>query len=792
MNLSRKWLAEFVDVSAADREFAEAMTLTGSKVEITEEVGGEIRNVVVGKVSEIEPHPDSNHMFICLVDVGMLNLVQIVTGAQNVRAGDLVPVALDNSYLPGGVHITAGKLRGVESNGMLCSLKELGLTVHDYPYAIEDGIFILQEDCKPGDSVKTVLGLDDHVVEFEITPNRPDCLSVIGLAREAAVTFNTPLRLHTPQVKGAGGSISDSLDVEIEDADLCPRYTARMVKNVKVGPSPAWLRERLRNSGVRPINNIVDITNYVMLEYGQPMHAFDFSCVYASKIVVRRARPGETIQTLDGNERALTANMLVIADSFKPVGVAGVMGGQNSEIAGDTAAVVFESANFNGVSIRQTAVALGMRTDASSRFEKGLDPLGTLPAVQRACELVELLGCGEVVDGVIDVIAADKAPTRLKLEPQKINRLLGTDVSEDEMRRILLSLGFTFEGDEITVPSWRADVEQCADIAEEVARFYGYNKIPETLMGGAAARGGLTARQKAQRKVGELCRAVGWSEIMTYSFISPSAYDKIRMVPEDPERRSVTILNPLGEDTSVMRTTALPSMLDILGRNFSYRNKSANLYELATIYHPESKGGLADEDVILSLGAYGGGMDFFVLKGTLEAILSGMNVKGLTFTACSAHPSYHPGRCAVVSAGKLSLGVLGQVHPLAAANYGMDCPVYTAQINFSALLDARAPEALYQPLPRFPAVTRDIAVVCGEDIPVAVLEDCIARGAKGLLKAVTLFDIYTGAQVAPGKKSVAFSLTLRADDRTLTDAEADEDVQSILAFLKEEFSAVLR
>lgn len=792
MKLSRKWLSEFVAVNAGDREYAEAMTLSGSKVEVTEVMGEDIQNVVVGRVTDLWRHPNSDHMWVCLVDIGGKLPVQIVTGAQNVRLNDLVPVAKNDSWLPGEVHIASGFLRGVESCGMLCSLKELGLTTHDFPYAISDGIFILQEACKPGDDIRAVLGLDDHVVEFEITPNRPDCLSMIGLARETASTFRLPLKLHTPVVKGSGGSIMEHLDVEIADGRLCPRYTARMVKNVKIAPSPNWMRERLRASGVRPINNIVDITNYVMLEYGQPMHAFDFSCVQGGKIIVRRAQEGETLQTLDGNTRKLTSNMLVIADETRPVGVAGVMGGANSEIVGDTAMVVFESANFNGVSIRQTAVALGMRTDASSRFEKGLDPLGTLPAVERACELVELLGCGEVIDGVIDVIAADQNPVSVKLEPEKINRLLGTDVSRDEMVSILELLGFSVLGDLISVPSWRSDVEHYSDIAEEVARLYGYDKIPVALMAGDATRGGLSPKQKSERLAGQLARCMGYSEIMTYSFISPAAYDKIRMAADDPRRRSVTILNPLGEDTSVMRTTALPSMLDILGRNFSYRNKTAKLYELATVYAPKQDSALAEESLVLSLGSYGNECDFFSMKGDLEALLGGLNVMDYSFTPCSSESFYHPGRCAVITSGEKKLGIMGQIHPLTALNYGMDCPVYTAQLDFAAVLGAKAPEALYQPLPRYPSVTRDIAVVCDAAIPVAVLEDCISRGASGLVKAIELFDVYTGAPIPEGKKSAAFSLTLRADDRTLTDKEADEDVKAILALMKSELGAVLR
>lgn len=799
MNLSRKWLSEFVTVQADDHTFAEAMTMSGSKVEGTQVPGADISNVVVGRVLIMERHPDSDHMWTCQVDVGADSPIQIVTGAQNVTTGDLVPVALHDSLLPNGVHITKGKLRGVESNGMLCSYKELGFTSHDWPHSYEDGIFILGSDSdlmarnpKPGDDIVPPLGLDDHVVEFEITPNRPDCLSVIGLAREASATFRTSLTLRQPEVQGSGGSATALLDVEIEEPELCPRYTARMVKNVRIAPSPLWMRERLRASGVRPINNIVDITNYVMLEYGQPMHAFDFSCVEGGRLVVRTARQGETIQTLDGNERKLTPSMLCICDEKKPVALAGVMGGANSEIVGDTAMVVFESANFNGVSIRRTATALGMRTDASGRYEKGLDPMNTYKGVQRACELVELLGCGEVVDGIIDVIAADQNPTTVKLDSQKINALLGTDISELEMREMLEWLDFTLEGDTITVPSWRSDVEHFSDIAEEVARLHGYNKIPVTLMRGETTQGGLTAKQKAERKAGALCRGMGYSEIITYSFISPSYYDKIRMPEKDPRRNSVTILNPLGEDTSILRTTALPSMLETLSRNYSYRNKSVKLYEVSTIYLPREGEELCEERPILCLGAYGEGMDFFALKGTVETLLYGLGVKGVSFTAENGDSAYHPGRCAQVFVQGKKIGVLGQIHPLVGQNYGLECDLFAAQLDFPALLAARAPEARYVPLPRFPSVTRDIAVVCSAEIPVSTLEECIARGAKGLLKEVELFDIYTGAPIPAGKKSVAFNLTLRADDRSLTAAEADEDVKSVLSLLESELGAMLR
>ena len=799
MILSRNWLNEFVDLhDISDKRFNDEMTLSGSKVETVERPCDEIKNVVVGKILEMARHENSDHMWVCQIDVGWEKPLQIVTGAQNQKVGDLVVVCLDNSDLPGGKHISAGVLRGVESAGMCCSYKELGMTEHDWPLSFGDGLFVLQSDPdimamkpRPGDDINKLIGTDDSIVEFEITPNRPDCLSVIGLAREASATFSRPLRLHTPIVKGCGGSIADLVDIEIEDGDLCPRYTASMVKIVKIAPSPAWMRERLRNSGVRPINNIVDITNYVMLEYGQPMHAFDFSCVEGGKIVVRTAREGETIQTLDGNDRSLTTNMLCICDANKPVCVAGVMGGANSEIVGDTAMVLFESANFNGVSVRRTASALGMRTDASSRYEKGLDRMNTVKAVERACELVELLGCGEVVDGVMDVIAQDKAPTVVKLESEKINRLLGTELPESLMREILLSLGFTLDGDDIIVPSWRGDVAHYSDIAEEVARFYGYNKIPNTLMRGETTRGGFTEAQTFERGVGAAARALGYDEIITYSFISPSYYDKIRMPENSPLRDSLKILNPLGEDTSIMRTTILPSMLEIVTRNYNFRNKSVRLYELGKIYLPREDG-LADEPKILSLGAYGDGVDFFSFKGTIEALLREARIDGVKYITCTDNASYHPGRCAKVCVGERELGVFGQIHPSVAANYGLDVEVYAAELSFDALYESRSGLPVYRALPKFPAVTRDLAVVCDETVTVGALEESIRRGARGFLKSVTLFDIYRGAGVAQGKKSVAFSLVLRADDRSLTSEEADADVKSILETLEKELDAHLR
>ena len=896
MNLSRKWLSEFVSVDAGDRDFAEAMTLSGSKVEITTDLGAEISNIVVGRVLSMERHPNSDHMWICQIDVGREAPIQIVTGAWNVHVGDLVPAALHKSTLPGGKKIEKGKLRGEVSDGMMCGLYELGLDERDFPYAaivpaailgdykpldpakpsipadiqpghkiygpvvaakvlecdaqsdgsfrtsldlggstassdticpnlhagdlvayntktdtictledlhaqqaefphcIPDGIFILHEDCRPGDDIKPVIGLDDHVVEFEITPNRPDCLSVIGLAREVAATYDAPLTLHTPEVKAEGeGSLVDLLDVETPASDLVPRYTARMVRNVKIAPSPKWMRERLRAMGVRPINNIVDITNYVMLEYGQPMHAFDYRYVKGGKIIVRRAEEGEKLTTLDGKEHVLTANHLVIADEHRAVGLAGIMGGENSEIVADTTDVVFESATFDGTCIRKGALALGMRTEASAKFEKGLDPMNTLPAVDRACALVELLGAGEVLPGTIDILNYVPQPRVLKLEPGRINGLLGTDIAADEMVRILKKLDFQVEGDQVTVPSWRGDVIGMADLAEEVARFHGYNNIPTTLMRGQTTMGGFSEEEKLERQLGGMCRAMGYDEIITYSFISPTCYDKIRWAADDPRRESFKILNPLGEDTSIMRTTVLPSMLEILTRNYNYRNQNVKLYEVGRIYLPGGEDGLAVEDKILSMGAYGDDMDFFALKGAVEAILKDLRAEDVRFQVPSVpNPSYHPGRVADVYVGGQYIGVLGQVHPLVARNYGVDAAFYCAELALNALMAAKGADPEYVPLPKFPAVTRDIAVVCDEAVTVGALEDCIRKGAKGLLKDVTLFDIYRGKGIPEGKKSVAFSLVLRADDRSLTAEEADQDVKSILETLEKELGAVLR
>lgn len=782
MNLSMKWLADYVDVSGIGmREFCEGMTMSGSKVEGWHKEGEEIRNVVVGKVLSVVPHPDSDHLVICQVDCGDGQPIQIVTGAQNVNAGDIVPVAKHDSDLPGGKHIKKGKLRGVESNGMLCSLSELGVSAHDFPYAVEDGIFIMQEDCRLGQDIQSAIGLDDHCVEFEITSNRPDCLSITGLAREAALTFRRPLKLPKPEVTKTVDDIHNYLSIKVEAPDLCPRYVARMVKNIDVKPSPRWLRERLRACGVRPINNIVDITNYVMLEYGQPMHAFDHKYVEGGEIIVRNAKEGEQIMTLDGVERKLTPDMLVIADAKKPSAVAGVMGGEYSGIMEDTNMIIFESACFSGPSVRITAKKLGMRTEASGRFEKQLDPATCIPAVERACQLVELLGAGEVVGGMIDVDNSDKSERAIPFSPDWINRFIGIDVSRETMVSILENLECRVEGDTVIPPSFRNDLEHKADISEEIARFYGYDKIPSTAVR-SVSDAKYTPKQKFERSVHQVLRAQGLYEVSTYSFISPKYYDKILLPAESPNRVCVTISNPLGEDTSVMRTTSLPSMLEVLSRNYNNRNKAAALYELATVYLPREGEALPIEKQYVTIGMYGD-YDFFSLKGVVETMLREIRVTGAEYIACKNNPTFHPGRCAAVLVNGESLGLIGEIHPAVCENYSIETRAYGAMLDMEALFNMVAQETGYRPLPKFPATTRDLALTCDDATPVAELEKAISEGVGNVLESIVLFDVYRGAQVADGKKSVAFSLVMRAPDRTLTDEEADAAMKRALKSL---------
>lgn len=783
MKLSKKWLNDYVPCNKDNRDFFEALTMSGSKVESWEVQGEEITNVVIGKILKIEKHPDADKLVICQVEVGKDAPIQIVTGATNVFEGAIVPVALDNSTLPGGVKIKKGKLRGVESCGMLCSLKELDLTVGDFPYAIEDGIFIIEEECEIGQDVRSALGLDDTVYDFEITSNRPDCLSVLGLAREVAATYELPLNIEEPIVKGCGGDVNELLSVKVENAELCPRYTAKVVKNVKIAPSPRWMRERLRAHGVRPINNLVDITNFVMLEYGQPMHAFDLRYINDSQIVVRNAVKGETITTLDGIERPLSPEMLVIADSKAPVAVAGVMGGEYSGIMEDTNTVVFESAVFLGSSVRKTAKKLGMRTEASGRFEKDLDRQNTLPALLRACELVEMLGAGDVIDGIIDVDNSNKEPITIKLDCKFINEFLGINLSCDEVIAYLERAGFKVENGTVIVPSFRTDVSHKADLAEEVARFYGYNNIPSTTIRGTA-KGSLTARQKFDNSVNETMRALGLTEILTYSFISPKNLDKLCIPQGDERRNPVVISNPLGEDTSIMRTSTLSSMLEILSKNYNNRNLSAHLYEVAAEYKNQGADTLPIERDILTLGMYGTETDFYTIKGVIETLLEKLNVKDVSFTPVSDDATFHPGRCAAVYTGDIKLGVFGQIHPTVLKNYEIGTAAYCATISMDTLFECQNTDILYKALPKFPAVTRDLALVCDESVLAGTIEKTIYDAAKKLIENITLFDIYRSEALGKDKKSLAFSISLRSAEKTLTTEEADNAVKKILKALE--------
>lgn len=790
MNLSMKWLSDYVTLDTTVKDFCAAMTMSGSKVEVATEEGSEIKNVVVGKLLSVVPHENSDHLVVCQVDVGQEQPIQIVTGAPNVKAGDIVPVALCGAELPNGVKIKKGKLRGVESNGMLCSLGELGLTVHDFPYAIADGIFLIQEDCQIGQDIHEAIGLNDTSVEFEITSNRPDCLSVTGLAREAAATYHVPLNLKKPTFQGIDGNIQDALQVEIQNKEKCPRYAAGIVKNVKIAPSPRWMRERLRASGVRPINNLVDITNYVMLEYGQPMHAFDLRYVKDGKIVVRNAAEGETITTLDGVTRTLSPEMLVIADTEKPIAVAGVMGGEYSGIMEDTNTVVFESAYFEPVQVRRTAKKLGMRTDASARYEKGLDPDGCLRTLERAFELVELLGAGEPVRTHIDLNYNEKQRNRIPFDPEWINKFLGTDISREEMCDTMKMLEIEVDGDTCISPSFRIDLERPADLAEEVARIYGYNNIPSTVIKGVA-NASLTPKQKFRRTLENATVAVGCYGILTYSFISPKYFDKIALPADSSLRKTVVISNPLGEDTSVMRTTTLPSMLETLSLNYKNRNAAVALYEIGKEYLPTAPDKLPEEPDRLTIGMYGDDADFFTLKGMVETILETAGLHDCTYKACGTDAPFdeicalHPGRSAVIYAGETPIGYLGEVHPTVQKNYDIGTRTYVAKLLIDEMQPLAQTEITYQPLPKFPAITRDLSLVCADEVPVGDLQAAMKNAVGNILEQITLFDVYKGEQIAAGMKSVSFSIRMRSHEGTLTDEQADAAMKRVLKALKE-------
>ncbi len=795
MNLSKNWLSDFVDVSDIDvKDYCDRMTDTGSKVEGYEILGEDIENVVVARIVSIAPHENSDHLQICQVDIGG-KIEQIVTGAQNIFESAIVPAAIPVAKLPGDIVIKAGKLRGVESNGMLCSMGELNLTEHDMPGKEPNGILILDESYadKIGMDIKEALMLNDTVVEFEITSNRPDCLSVIGLARESAVSFDRPFKPHTPVVKCTddGDKIDNYLSVSISAPDLCQRYMARVVKNVKIEPSPLWLRMRLRASGVRPINNIVDITNYVMLEYGQPMHAFDYSCLNGSAIDVRRARNGECFKSLDDQDHTLDESMLVISDAERAVALAGVMGGANSEIKDDTTTVVFESACFLGTSVRVTAKKNGMRTESSSRYEKGLDPENCYGGLERACELIELLGAGEVVNGLIDVYPTKAEPTVLTLDANVINRFLGIDISEEEMKKILTTVEFKIDGKTIIPPSFRADIGCMNDVAEEIARIYGYNKIMSSLIKGETTQGGYTRKQKFEIDVESAMCGMGLNQIQTFSFISPKFYDKVRLAPDSALRNSVVISNPLGEDTSIMRTVALPSILEVVARNRNFNNENVRLFEIATVYIPTGENTLPNENKVICAAMYGD-CDFYAMKGVCENIFKLAAIKNVSVRSISGNPSYHPGRCAEIIANGKVVGVLGQIHPLTAQNYDIDVPVYACELDFDAIFDMMSETKLYTPLPKFPASTRDFSFVCDEAIEVGTIEAEMAKAGGKLVESIALFDIYRGPQVGENKKSVSLRVTLRASDRTLTLEEAEKVSAKILAGLEKSLGITIR
>lgn len=788
------WLKEYVDIDIDIKEYCDRMTMSGSKVEGYENPFHEISKVVTGKIVELTSHPDADKLIVSKVDIGN-EIIQIVTGAKNVATGDIIPVALHGSTLPGDVKITKGKLRGVESNGMMCSIAELNLTKNDFPDAEENGIFILPEDTPLGVDVKELLGLDDVVVDFEITSNRPDCFSMIGLARETAVTLNKPFlkKEITLKEEGAGDS-NDYARVTILDYDLCPRYSGKIITDVVIGPSPQWMRKRLRDAGVRPINNIVDITNYVMLEYGQPMHAFDLDDINDRHIIVRRASQGEKMKTLDDVERVLNENNLVIADGKQAVAVAGVMGGADSEVHADTRNILFESANFKGVNVRLTAKQLGLRTESSARFEKGLDPYNAEAALLRACELVEMIDAGKVVPGIID--NHKELPERrvIPFNADKINKFLGTDIKENRMVEILESLSFTVDRDkmEAIVPTYRPDVEAWADIAEEIVRFYGYNNIQSSLMsGGQATQGEKTYSQKIKDVIKNSMISSGLMEIYTYSFTSRKVFDKLNLSDDSPLRNTVVIQNPLGEDFSIMRTTTVPEMLQVISHNENRRVYEGMFFETAYTYHPVKEEKLPHEKSVLTIGLYGK-YDFFTIKGIIEAMFENLGIRGIRYVANPDNPVYHPGRCAVIEKDEKKIGIIGEIHPDVEKNFEIPKRVYVSEIDIDVLYELADLKKSYKSLPKYPEMDRDLALVVDENVLAYELESAIRDSGGKLLEKILLFDVYRSEQLGENRKSMAYSLTFRAEDRTLTDEDVNKALDRILRNLKERFNAVLR
>ncbi len=799
MNTALSWIKAYVpDLDVTDQQYTDAMTLTGTKVEGFERLDKNLEKIVVGQILSIERHPDADKLIVCQVDVGT-ETVQIVTGAPNVKVGDKVPVVLDGGKVAGGhdggplpengIKIKKGKLRGVVSSGMMCSIEELGSSRDMYPDAPEEGIYIMKEDAPVGADAIELLGLKDTVFEYEITSNRVDCYSILGIAREAAVTFGKAYCPPKPAATGNEEKASDYIQVEVQDEALCSRYCARVVKNIKIGPSPEWMKRRLAASGIRPINNLVDITNYVMEEFGQPMHAFDMRNIAGNKIIVRRAADGDEFRTLDGQMRKLDHNVLMICDAEKEIGIAGIMGGENSKIVDDVTTVLFEAACFDGTNIRLSAKRLGMRTDASAKFEKGLDPNNAQAAIDRACQLIEELGCGEVVGGMVDCYPNPKKPWRVPFDWQKVNKLLGTDIPEQEMLHIFerLELGYDSEKKEVIVPTFRQDLECGADIAEEVARFFGYDKIPTTLPDGEGTAGKLSFKLRVEelaRSVAEYC---GFSQAMTYSFESPRVFDKLSLAADDPMRRAITIMNPLGEDYSIMRTSVINGMLTSLSVNYNRRNKNIHLYELGNIYLPKELPltELPDERMQLMLGFYGDG-DFFAMKGVVEEFLEQAGLKNkLVCDPSRKKPFLHPGRQAeLIYDGKV-IGWIGEVHPDVTDRYEIGERTYLADLDMPGITELASFDKKYVGIARYPAVTRDISMVAKKEIRVGQIEEVIEKFGGKLLESYHLFDVYEGSQIAKGYKSVAYSITFRAKDRTLEDKEVGKVMDKILGGLKE-------
>ena len=803
MRTSLKWIKDLVPgiEDLTPQEYLDAMTLSGSKGEYYVELDKNLENIVIGQILKIEKHPDADKLVICQVNVGQEEPVQIVTGAPNVFEGAVVPVVLAGGKVAGGhdgstppeegIKIKKGKLRGVPSNGMMCSIEELGSSRDMYPDAPENGIYIFKnrDDIKPGDDAINALGLDDAVIEYEITSNRVDCFSILGIAREAAVTFGKPFCPPVVEPTGNDEDVNDFISVEVNDTELCPRYTARVVKNIKVGPSPEWMQRRLAAQGIRPINNIVDITNYVMEEYGQPMHAYDLSTIAGQKIIVRRAEDNEKFVTLDGQERTLDSSMLMICDAEKPVGIAGIMGGENSMITDDVDAILFEAACFDGTNIRLSGKKLGMRTDAQSKFEKGLDPNNASAAIDRACQLIEVLGCGEVVGGMVDVYGKVKEPHEIPFQPERINRLLGTDLSAEQMLDYFKSLELEYDADRnvMIIPTFRQDLLATADLAEEVARFYGYSNIPSTLPSGESTSGKVSFKHRVEDVAKETAEFCGFSEGMTFSFESPKVFDKLRLDADDPLRQAITIANPQGEDYSIMKTTPLNGMLVSLARNFNRRNKDVKLYEMAKIYLPKSLPltEYADERVQFTLGFYGEG-DFFTMKGVVEEFLERAGMHDIVDYDPNAGKNFlHPGRQAnIIYQGKV-IGYMGEVHPEVCENYDMKTRAYIAVLDMPVITEMATFDRHFKGIAKHPAVNRDISMVVKKDILVGQIEKVIREKGGHHLESYHLFDIYEGSQIKAGYKSVAYSITFRANDRTLEEKDITAAMDKIIAGLED-------